>query len=436
MSREVRVQGLTLPQIAEQFGTPLYVYDSEVMIASYRELRDSLPPAVDIFFSLKANPNLTVCALFGSLGAGAEVSSLAELTTALRAGVKPADIIFVGPGKTDEELRACLRTRVHAVVCESAAELQRLEELSRREVEAGHLTEGDRQHAMLRINPDFSVTGAGLSMGGKPRQFGIDLAAAASLRPALSRLRYVQVTGIHAYLGTRFLDAADIVRNTARILAMAQDLARRLAIPLSTVDVGGGLGVAYFDGEKDLDLSALAAGLREVIPAEAMPAAKAGHPGRRLIMETGRFLTAAAGTYVMRVLDVKESMGETFVITDGGTNHHMAAVGVGSFVKRNFPVVALNGGAEDGQAPPYTVCGPLCTPDDVIARRVCLPRVSVGDLIGLQRSGAYGPTASPGLFLSHGYPAEVMVHQGRAHLIRVRDEVDDLLSRQRPLAFS
>jgi diaminopimelate decarboxylase len=429
MSRELRVQGLALSQIAEQFGTPLYVYDSEVMIASYQELRDSLPPSVDIFFSLKANPNLSVCALFGSLGAGAEVSSLAELTTALRAGVKPADIIFVGPGKTDEELRACLRARVHAVVCESAAELQRLEELAGREAEAGHLTEGDRQRAMLRINPDFSVTGAGLSMGGKPRQFGIDLAAAASLGPALSRLRYVQVTGIHAYLGTRFLDAADIVRNTARILAMAQDLARRLAIPLSTVDVGGGLGVAYFDGEKDPDLSALAAGLREVIPT-------AQDASRRLIMETGRFLTATAGTYVVRVLDVKESMGETFVITDGGTNHHMAAVGLGSFVKRNFPVVALNGCTEDGQAPPYTVCGPLCTPEDVIARRVRLPRLSVGDLIGLQRSGAYGSTASPGLFLSHGYPAEVMVHEGRAHLIRVRDGVDDLLSKQRALSFS
>src|ERR1035437_7472201 len=189
MSRELRVQGLALSQIAEQFGTPLYVYDSEVMIASYQELRDSLPPSVDIFFSLKANPNPSVCALFGSLGAGAEVSSLAELTTALRAGVKPADIIFVGPGKTDEELRACLRARVHAVVCESAAEVQRLGEVAGRGGGGGRPPArgtpapppgGERRGESPGPTRAFGAAGGGGGGGGNPRQFGIDLAAAAS----------------------------------------------------------------------------------------------------------------------------------------------------------------------------------------------------------------------------------------------------------------
>jgi diaminopimelate decarboxylase len=149
-----------------------------------------------------------------------------------------------------------------------------------------------------------------------------------------------------------------------------------------------------------------------------------------MIMELGRFLTATAGTYVVRARYVKESMGESFVVADGGTNHHMAAVGVGSFVKRNFPVRHLENRAA-GASRPYSVTGPLCTPNDVVAKKVRLPEVRPGDLLAVERSGAYGPTASPGLFLSHGFPAEVLVHGGRAHLIRERDTTEDLLAKQR-----
>jgi diaminopimelate decarboxylase len=110
-------------------------------------------------------------------------------------------------------------------------------------------------------------------------------------------------------------------------------------------------------------------------------------------------------------------------------NHHMAAVGVGSFVKRNFPVRSITRYG-DLASHRYTITGPLCTPDDVLARRVVLPEVRPGDLIAVERSGAYGPTSSPGLFLSHGYPAEVLVADGRPHLVRRRDTVEDLLGKQ------
>src|SRR5690348_4287047 len=123
-------------------------------------------------------------------------------------------------------------------------------------------------------------------------------------------------------------------------------------------------------------------------------------------------------------------MGERFAVTDGGTHHHMAAVGIGSFVKRNFPI-ALLGRSADELSQPWQVTGPLCTPNDTVARNAALPPLRVGDLLGVQRSGAYGPTASPGLFLSHGYPAEVLVLGGTAHLVRLRDEAADLLRVQR-----
>ncbi|MER6362235.1 type III PLP-dependent enzyme [Kitasatospora sp. NPDC001527] len=415
---ETTFQGIAVTELAERFGTPLFVYDGEVLERTYRDLRAVLPPAVDVFYSLKANPNISVYALLRSLGAGAEVSSHAELVTALRAGAAPQDVIFLGPGKDTAELAACVEAGIHAVVCESVEELLRLDELA---ASAGR----GRCRAMLRINPDFATKGSGLAMGGKPRQFGIDLEVLRSARAVLAGLRHVEVTGLHAYMGTRFLDHADVVHNTREILAAAERLSVELGVPLRTVDFGGGLGVPYFENEKALDTAALGVGMHEAVAPFA-----ARHPDCRLIMELGRYLTAWAGTYVVRARYVKQSRGEWFVVADGGTNHHMAAVGVGSFVKRNFPLRHLGRPAAPAVRA-YSVTGPLCTPNDVVAKKVELPEVAPGDLLGVELSGAYGPTASPGLFLGHGYPAEVLVHRGEAHLVRERDTLDDLLGKQR-----
>lgn len=408
--------------LAEEFGTPLFVYDADILEGTYRKLRGVLPASVDVFYSLKANPNVSVCALLNWLGTGAEVSSYAELATALRAGVAPQDIIFLGPGKDERELTACIEAGIRAVVCESLDELDRLDSLL---AMAGR----DEFPVLLRVNPAFGSKGSGLAMGGKPRQFGIDEAQLRDSKHRLAALHNIRLNGVHAYMGTRFLNHEDIVHNTRQILATAEDLAGQLGFPLETVDFGGGLGVAYFDNEKDLDLAALGTGLAGVLSSFSER-----NPHCRMIMELGRFLTATAGTYIVRARYVKDSMGESFVVADGGTNHHMAAVGIGSFVKRNFPIRHL-GNRADGELRPYTVTGPLCTPNDVVAKKVQLPEVRPGDLLAVERSGAYGPTASPGLFLSHGFPAEVMVHRGRAHLIRERDSTEDLLAKQHLVDF-
>ncbi|MFF1906160.1 type III PLP-dependent enzyme [Kitasatospora sp. NPDC058218] len=419
---ELRVQGVPVSQIAEQFGTPLFVYDAEVLRTVYQSLREGLHPAVDVFLSLKANPNVAVCGYLGSLGAGAEISSLVELMTVQRAGIAPENVIFLGPGKTRAELEACVAANLHAVVCESLDELRLLEEIAE---QAGK----EEVPVLLRVNPDFHTKGSGLAMSGKPRQFGIDAELLRRSRPVIDALRRVRVRGFHAYMGTRFLNADDLVHNTRQILVIAEELSQTLGIPLETVDFGGGFGVAYFDNEKDLDLGAVVAGINEVVE----PFVRA-HPGCRLINELGRYLTALAGTYVVRALYVKESLGERFVVADGGTNHHMAAVGVGSFVKRNFPIRSLTR-YQDEPSDTYTVTGPLCTPNDVIGKKVALPPVEAGDLLGVERSGAYGPTASPGLFLSHGFPAEVLVHNGAAHLVRERDRREEILAKQHLVDF-
>jgi diaminopimelate decarboxylase len=404
--------------LAAQYGTPTYVYDGDWLVENLDALRAALHPSLEVFYSLKSNPNRGVYDVLHSAGARAEVSSLAELRIVLEAGTDPYDIVFLGPGKSEQEITACVEAGIYAIVCESFAELDLIDRT------AGE--HGVRQRVLLRVNPAFSIAGSRLTMGGKPRQFGIDEAELLAAGPALAAHRHADVAGVQVYLGTRILDADVIVRNTAHILDIAERIAAATGIRLEAVDIGGGLGVPYFDGEHELDAAALAKDLNPLLDAFA-----AAHPDTRLIMESGRYLTALGGTYLMRVRYTKESMGERFAVADGGTHHHMAAVGIGSFVKRNFPVGLLSRRADpDEPVGPWNVAGPLCTPNDTIAKGVALPELQPGDLIGVLRSGAYGPSASPVYFLSHGYPAEVVLRRGRSYLVRTRDTADDILAKQ------
>ncbi|MCQ1581969.1 type III PLP-dependent enzyme [Streptomyces parvus] len=418
MTTRHEVQGIPVSELAETYGTPFYLYDGDALEGRMRELREAFDPRLEIFFSLKSNPNVAVCALLHAHGARAEVCSLTELLTARRAGVAPEDIIFLGPGKSRAELAACLDEGVSAVVCESLQELAVIDELARER--------GERAPVALRVNPGFSVKGSGLTMGGKPRQFGIDEAQLFAEPDLAQRFPHVRLMGVQVYMGTRILSEQSVVENSKRIFELAERLSTALGFDLDLVDIGGGLGVAYFDGESDLDLSVLAKDLNPVVAGFADR-----HPRTRLVMELGRYLTAEAGTYVLRVRYVKTSLGERFAVTDGGTHHHMAAVGIGSFVKRNFPMRLISGAGDETGTETWNVTGPLCTPNDTLAKKIELPPLAPGDLLGVERSGAYGPTASPVNFLSHGYPAEVLVVDGHAHLVREADRPADLLSKQR-----
>lgn len=417
MSRALEIQGIPVTTLAEEFGTPLFVYDGGVLADQFQNLRTRLHPKMEIFFSLKANPNIAVCSLLGSLGARAEVSSLAELMTARKAGVLAGNIVFPGPGKSSEELVACLEEDIYAIICESVGELGEIDRLAA------------ERHTMarvaLRVNPSFTTKGQKLTMSGKSRQFGIDEDQLIANPEMARQFRSVEIIGIHVYMGTRILDERVIIENTARILNLAERLSDKIGFPLKMVDIGGGLGVNYFNGDTDLDVASLADGMNQVIHQFA-----ARNPDTRMIMELGRYLTAPAGIYIMRVRYVKESMGERFAITDGGTHHHMAAVGIGSYVKRNFPI-RLVSRPDEAPAEPWNIAGPLCTPNDTLGHNAMMPALRPGDLIGVFQSGAYGPTASPVLFLSHGYPAEVLVHDGLPYLVHERHSPEDLLRGQR-----
>ncbi|NMH73539.1 type III PLP-dependent enzyme [Bacillus sp. RO2] len=413
---DFQMQGISVKDVAKEYGTPFYWYDSEVLKTTYNDLKTYMPEEIELFYSLKANPNITIYNYLKSLGAKAEVSSLAELKTVLLSGTNPADIIFLGPGKSEEEIKCCIENSIYAIVCESIQELQLINDIS--------IEFNKKTSVALRINPSFITKGSKLTMGGKPRQFGIDEEFILSDSNSFKGLSNIDIIGIHVYMGTRILEHSEIYQNTVNILQLSQLISSKLGFNLQFVDIGGGLGVPYFEKEKELDLPKLGETLHTVIKEF-----KNKFPYTRIFMELGRYLVAKSGIFVSKVRYLKESRGELFAITDGGTNCHMAAVGISSFVKRNFPMKNLcNLDGVDKHL--YNVAGPLCTPNDLVGKLVELPTVSVGDFIGVFNSGAYGPSASPVLFLSHGYPAEILMHNSKSYLIRNRDNANDILGKQ------
>ena len=414
--RELRVGGVSVREIAAEFGTPLFVYDASVLDRKWTELRETLPAEFSICYSVKANPNRTILRRFLDKGAGLEVASAGELQQALAAGCPADRILFAGPGKTEAELEAALRAGVGEIHVESSVEARRLTQIARRL--------GVRARAGLRVNPGAEVQGGAMRMGGKPAPFGVDEENLDEVIDSLLADPAVEFRGLHIFSGTQILDATVLVNQYRRGIEIARRLAARLGRPLATLDFGGGLGVPYFSTESPLDthkLRELLQGLMVEIEGDRSLA------GTRFLVEPGRFLVAEAGVYVARINDIKVSRGKTFYILDGGMNHHLAASGnLGQVIKRNFPLAVVN---RLGEAPVQNVdvVGPLCTPLDTLARDAALARAEVGDLVGIFQSGAYGLSASPLGFLSHPTPAEVLAVDGASTLIRPRLRWEDVL---------
>jgi len=393
-------------QAKATFGTPTYLYDEAVLRSSFNELRDALPDCVDIFYALKVNPNLSLVKLIRSYGGNTEVCSLGELEIALKAGVAPQDIILLGPYKKPEEHRRALEVGVFAIVVESESELRKLSVL------AGEL--GCDAPVAIRINPNFSAAGSPWKMGGRPTHFGIQEDTAVANFAEYLALPNIRIKGIHVYNGTKILDAQSVYDNAAYILDLFRSLSRRHQLDLRMVDVGGGLGIKYYENETELDTAEL-----KQLLAPLFNDFHQEFPRTRIILESGRFIAGKCGALLVTVDNIKENHGKTFAVTDGGTNCHGAAAGSGQVLKRNFRIIKV---ADSSGAPlrEYHVSGPLCSPDDLLGRDVRLETLHEGDLLAVTASGAYGPSASPTLFHSHGHPAEVLVSNNQLFLVRAR----------------
>jgi diaminopimelate decarboxylase len=282
----------------------------------------------------------------------------------------------------------------------------------------------------LRINPAAQLMGSQMRMGGTVGQFGIDQAELEeAVHKTLSHSELI-LRGIHIYTATQVFEVEPLLEHCRNIFEIALEAADYARQPLQMIDFGGGFGVPYFEKMVEFDLELFGEGFRELLETyRSDPRLERC----RFLFELGRYLVADAGVYVTRVVDVKQMRGKTFVVTDGGMNHHLTATGnMGQVFRKSYPLLNLtrmSGVPEEGIA----VAGPCCTPLDLFGSNISLAEPEVGDLIGVFYSGAYGFSASNLGFLSHPAPAEVLLWRGEAHLLRPPGKPEDVLNGQEAL---
>ena len=392
---ELMIGGRTASELAERAGdTPLFVYSRAIIADKVAALRQAMPPLLRVHYAMKANPFAPLLQAMAGLVDGFDVASGGELAVALAAGVGAPTISFAGPGKRDRELEAAIAAGV-TLNCESGGEVARALAAADRLARRARLA--------IRVNPDFDLRGSGMKMGGGAKPFGVD----AALVPALVRTIIeagAQWRGLHIYAGSQALDAAAVIEAQAATLALAARLTSEIGIPLPHLNLGGGFGIPYFAGDAPLDIAAIGVALGEAL--ERRPEAL---QATEFAIELGRWLVGEAGVYLTRVIDRKVSHGVTFLVTDGGLHHQLAASGnFGTVVRRNYPVaIATRFDAEPVEE--VTIVGCLCTPLDRLADQVLLPRAEPGDLVAVFCSGAYGASASPAAFLGQGPARELLV---------------------------
>ncbi|MDQ4126339.1 MAG: alanine racemase, partial [Actinomycetota bacterium] len=323
--------GVPISEIAGQFGTPFYLYHGGMISERVRRVREAL--GTEVSYSVKANPSLGVCQLIArEREAGAEVASSGELAVARAAGFEPRDIVFAGPAKTKDEHERAIDEGIFAVNVESLGEIDRLAETAARK--------GATIGVGLRINPEAQLMGSGMRMGGTVGQFGIDQAdLAEAVRKTLSRPELV-LRGVHVYTATQVFEVDPLIEHCRNIFDIALEAADLAGRPLEMIDFGGGFGVPYFEKTSEFDLDSFGEGLRGIV---ASYRTDPRLEGCRFLFELGRYLVADAGLYVTRVVDVKETRGKTFAVTDGGMNHHLTATGnMGQVFRKAYPLLNLS----------------------------------------------------------------------------------------------
>ena len=389
------IGGTKLTRLAERIGkTPFYAYDRQFLTRRMAYLRANLPKAIRIHYAMKANPMPAVVQHMSGLADGMDVASASEMKVALDTPMPAEKISMAGPGKRPEELRQAIAAGI-TIHIESETELDRIEDQAKRL---------DLQpRVAIRINPAFELKASGMKMGGGAKPFGIDEEYLPQILNRIGNLDF-EFIGFHIFSGSQNLNADSIIQAQKESIALAIRLAEFCPAPIRKLNIGGGLGIPYFPGEKHLDLPRIGEAL-----GERMVELERSLPETSLILELGRYLVGEAGIYVCRIIDRKISRGEVFLVTDGGLHHHLAASGnFGQVIRKNYPVVIGNR-VLGGPREIANVVGPLCTPLDLLAVQMEMSKARIGDFVVVFQSGAYGRSASPQDFLSQPRAEEILV---------------------------
>jgi diaminopimelate decarboxylase len=388
------IGGRRADSLVEAAGdTPLFVYDLSRVAAQVGRFRSACP-GVNLHYAIKANTYAPLLKHISKLVDGLDVASAGEMAAALQSGTDAREISFAGPGKRDDELVAAIEAGV-TLNLESEGEAERALAIGR--------AQGRTPRLAIRVNPDFEIKGSGMRMGGGAKPFGVDSARV----PALIR-KVVEGggmwRGLHIFAGSQALSAEALIEAQRATVALAAELAEAAGAVPPLVNLGGGFGIPYFATEAPLDVEAVGAALAATLAERPKILATSG-----FAIELGRWLVGEAGVYLTRIVDRKESHGKTFLVTDGGMHHQLAASGnFGQVVRRNYPVAIAGrfGAPAEEEA---SIVGCLCTPLDRLADDVMIPRAGVGDLVAVFLAGAYGLSASPTAFLGHPPAREMAV---------------------------
>ena len=400
-----------LRRVATEVGTPVYVYDAGTIRSQYTALRTALAGIPHrLHYSVKANANLAVLRLIRGLGGGADIVSGGELARALRAGFEGRDLVFSGVGKTERELEAALNAEVGLINLESHGEFNVVRRLARGR--AAPVAVG------LRINPDVTTeTHPYTQTGQAGMKFGVPLDQVVALARCVADEPALALTSVGMHIGSQIADGAPYRAGAERLAGVVADLRAAGITTLTSVDVGGGLGISYGRG-MGMDPAEFAMAVAPLARVTGLP----------LLIEPGRFLVGNAGYLLTRVLYHKRSGGREFVITDAGMNDLLRP----SLYNAYHDVVVLDGaggagdpaGAAEGRL--VDVVGPNCESGDFLALDRRLDGAGPGALLAVLGAGAYGFGMS---FQYNSRPraAEVLVDGGRYAVVREREGTDDLM---------
>jgi len=391
----LKVGGWSADELIEQSaGTPLFVYDNNIAGGQVARFRAAMPDGVALHYAVKANPYGPLLRFLARYVDGFDIASAGELQMLQDAEISGLPVSFAGPGKRDAEIEAAIAASVTLNV-ESEGEVDRALTIAE--------LVGRQPKIAVRVNPPFGIKGSGMKMGGLASPFGVDSDRAAALVKRVID-GGAEWRGLHMFAGSQVLVAEALIEAQRATVALAAEISDGAGAAPPELNLGGGFGIPYFPGEQPLDIEAVGAALAETLRGAPDVLAQT-----RFAIELGRWLVGECGVYLARIIDRKESGGRTFLVTDGGLHHVLAASGnFGQLLRRNYPVaIAGRFGCEADEE--VTVTGCLCTPLDLLADEVSLPHAEPGDVVAIFCAGAYGLTASPQAFLGQPAAREMLV---------------------------
>ena len=398
------VEKVSIASIAESVGTPFFCYSSSSLEHQYLELKHALDPmGVRICYAVKANSNQAVIKTFANLGSGADIVSKGELIRALDAGITPDKIVFSGVGKTRDEIRHALEVGVGQFNIESPSELELISNIAQELKKTATVA--------LRVNPDVDAqTHDKISTGRKADKFGIDIDLAPALYTQAEQMPGINMVGLALHIGSQLTSLTPFRDAFERIAILVQDL-RAAGASVKRLDLGGGLGVTYTT-ENPPDIEDYAKTIRSTVSSLKV----------ELTVEPGRFLVANAGILVARVLLIKNTPVQRFVIVDGAMNDFIRPTLYNAVHDVLTEKKDVNCKLSSAQ-----VVGPVCETGDILAKAANLPPIEPGALIAIASAGAYG--AVMGSTYNTRLPTlEVMVREAMTAVIRPRPTYEDILS--------